>query len=91
MLLRARGSALRKCGEVLCIGTPCRDPSAFTVGETEIDLEFSRRQHLESPAPMTPQREVQTTPDDFAPPGAEIDPASNSDWNKAHQPMCRPR
>src|SRR5258708_2240994 len=88
-VLRAAGGQVRcgKCGEVFnALAHLAEDPSAFTVGETEIDLEFRADSILESPAPMTPQREVQTTIDDFGPPGAEIARLQILDWNESASP-----
>jgi predicted Zn finger-like uncharacterized protein len=88
-VLRAAGGQVRcgKCGEVFnALAHLAEDPGAFTVGETEIDLEFRADSILESPAPMTPQREVQTTTDDFAPPGAEIARLQILDWNEGASP-----
>jgi predicted Zn finger-like uncharacterized protein len=88
-VLRAAGGQVRcgKCGEVFnALAHLAEDPSAFTVGETEIDLEFRADSILESPAPMTPPREVQTTTEDFAPPGVEIARLQILDWNESPSP-----
>ena len=58
------------------------DPSAFTVGETEIDLEFRADSILESPEPMTPPRGAQASTEDIAPPGVEIARLQILDWNE---------
>jgi predicted Zn finger-like uncharacterized protein len=88
-VLRAAGGQVRcgKCGEVFnALAHLAEDPSAFTVGETEIELEFRADSILESPAPMTPPREVQTTTEDFAPPGVEIARLQILDWNEGASP-----
>jgi predicted Zn finger-like uncharacterized protein len=88
-VLRAAGGQVRcgKCGEVFnALAHLAEDPSAFTVGETEIELEFRADSILESPAPMTPPREVQTTTEDFAPPGVEIARLQILDWNESPPP-----
>lgn len=88
-MLRAAGGQVRcgKCGEVFnALAHLAEDPSAFTVGETEFDLEFRADSILESPAPMTPPREVQTTTEDFAPPGMEIARLQILDWNESASP-----
>jgi hypothetical protein len=88
-VLRAAGGQVRcgKCGEVFnALAHLAEDPSAFTVGETEIDLEFRADSILESPAPMTPPRDVQTTTEDFAPPGMEIARLQILDWNESASP-----
>src|ERR1700722_18270404 len=88
-VLRAAGGQVRcgKCGEVFnALAHLAEDPSAFTVGETEIELEFRADSILESPAPMTPPREVQTTTEDFAPPGVEIARLQILDWNESAPP-----
>jgi len=84
-VLRAAGGQVRcgKCGEIFnALAQLAEDPAAFTVGETEIDLEFRADSILESPAPMTPPHEVQTTTEDFAPPGTEIAQLQILDWNE---------
>jgi hypothetical protein len=84
-VLRAAGGQVRcgKCGEVFnALAHLAEDPSAFHVAETEIDLEFRADSILESPAPMTPPREVQTTTEDPAPPGVEIARLQILDWNE---------
>jgi predicted Zn finger-like uncharacterized protein len=83
-VLRAAGGQVRcgKCGEIFnALAQLAEDPGAFTVGETEIELEFRADSILESPAPMTPPREVQTTTEDFAPPGVEVAQLQVLDWN----------
>jgi hypothetical protein len=88
-VLRAAGGQVRcgKCGEVFnALAHLAEDPSAFTVGETEIELEFRADSILESPAPMTPPREVQATTEDFAPPGVEIARLQILDWNESASP-----
>jgi predicted Zn finger-like uncharacterized protein len=88
-VLRAAGGQVRcgKCGEIFnALAHLAEDPSAFTVGETEIDLEFRADSILESPAPMTPPREVQTTTEDIAPPGAEVARLQILDWNENASP-----
>jgi predicted Zn finger-like uncharacterized protein len=84
-VLRAAGGQVRcgKCGEVFnALAQLAEDPGAFTVGETEIDLEFRADSILESPAPMTPPREVQTTSEDLPPPGMEIARLQILDWDE---------
>ena len=84
-MLRAAGGQVRcgKCGEVFnALAQLAEDPGAFTVGETEIDLEFRADSILESPAPMTPPREVQTTSEDLPPPGMEIARLQILDWDE---------
>lgn len=88
-VLRAAGGQVRcgKCGEVFnALAHLAEDPSAFHVAETEIDLEFRADSILESPAPMTPQREAQTSTEDFAPPGVEIARLQILDWNENASP-----
>jgi predicted Zn finger-like uncharacterized protein len=87
-VLRAAGGQVRcgKCGEVFnALAQLAEDPDAFTVGETEIDLEFRADSILESPAPMTPG-EVQTTTEEFAPPGMEIARLQILDWDENASP-----
>jgi predicted Zn finger-like uncharacterized protein len=84
-VLRAAGGQVRcgKCGEVFnALAHLAEDPSAFTAGETEIELEFRADSILESPAPMTPQPEQPTSTEDFAPPGVEIARLQVLDWNE---------
>ena len=88
-VLRAAGGQVRcgKCGEVFnALAHLAEDPSAFHVTETEIDLEFRADSILESPAPMTPPREAQTTAEDYAPPGVEIARLQILDWNENASP-----
>jgi predicted Zn finger-like uncharacterized protein len=88
-VLRAAGGQVRcgKCGEVFnALAQLAEDPAAFTVSETEIDLEFRADSILESPAPMAPQHEVQTTAEDLAPPGVEIARLQILDWNEDASP-----
>jgi predicted Zn finger-like uncharacterized protein len=89
-VLRAAGGQVRcgKCGEVFnALAHLAEDPSAFTTGETEIELEFRADSILESPAPMTPPPEQPTgTEEDFAPPGVEI-ARLQVDWNEGETSM----
>src|SRR5450432_1668127 len=74
-VLRAAGGQVRcgRCGEIFnALAHLAEDPSAFSVGETEIELEFRADSILESPAPMTPPRPAQASAEDIAPPGVEI-------------------
>jgi predicted Zn finger-like uncharacterized protein len=87
-VLRAAGGQVRcgKCGEVFnALAHLAEDPSAFHVTETEIDLEFRADSILESPPPMTPPRDAQTS-EDFAPPGVEIARLQILDWNENASP-----
>jgi predicted Zn finger-like uncharacterized protein len=84
-VLRAAGGQVRcgRCGEVFnALAHLAEDPSAFNVGETEIDLEFRADSILESPAPMTPPRQTQASTEDMAPPGVEIARLQILDWNE---------
>jgi len=84
-VLRAAGGQVRcgRCGEVFnALAHLAEDPSAFTAGETEIDLEFRADSILESPAPMTPPPEAEASTEDNAPPGAEIARLQILDWNE---------
>ncbi|MDP9009827.1 MAG: DUF3426 domain-containing protein [Pseudomonadota bacterium] len=83
-VLRAAGGQVRcgKCGDIFnALAHLAEDPSAFTTGETEIDLEFRADSILESPAPMTPPQPPAST-DEFAPPGSEIARLQILDWNE---------
>jgi predicted Zn finger-like uncharacterized protein len=87
-VLRAAGGQVRcgKCGEIFnALAHLAEDPSVFASDETEIDLEFRADSILESPAPMTPQREP-TGGEDFAPPGVEIARLQILDWNETAPP-----
>ncbi|HEY0803081.1 MAG TPA: DUF3426 domain-containing protein [Steroidobacteraceae bacterium] len=82
-VLRAAGGQVRcgKCGEVFnALAHLAEDASAFTVGETEIDLEFRAASILESPSPVTPPRNPPPA-DDFEAPGPEIARLQIIDWN----------
>ncbi len=85
-VLRAAGGQVRcgRCGAVFnALAHLAEDPSAFTAGETEIDLEFRADSILESPAPMTPPPEAEASTEDYAPPGAEIARLQILDWNES--------
>lgn len=75
-VLRAAGGQVRcgKCGDVFnALAHLAEDPSAFTTGETEIDLEARADRILESPAPPTPRRAPPGLPsDEDSLPGVEI-------------------
>src|SRR5450755_3429660 len=82
-ILRAAGGQVRcgKCGEVFnALAHLAEDPSAFTIAETEIDLEFRADSILESPAPMTRPPAPPAESEDFAPPGVEIARLRIMDW-----------
>jgi predicted Zn finger-like uncharacterized protein len=84
-VLRAAGGQVRcgRCGEVFnALAHLAEDPSAFTAGETEIDLEFRADSILESPAPMTPPPKAEAGTEDNALPGAEIARLQILDWNE---------
>jgi predicted Zn finger-like uncharacterized protein len=84
-VLRAAGGQVRcgKCGEIFnALAHLAEDPSAFTVVETEIELEFRADSILESPAPMTPAAPPESV-DEFAPPGVEIARLQVLDWNES--------
>ena len=84
-VLRAAGGQVRcgRCGEVFnALAHLAEDPSAFSAGETEIDLEFRADSILESPAPMTPPPKAEASTEDNAPPGAEIARLQILDWNE---------
>ena len=84
-VLRAAGGQVRcgRCGEVFnALAHLAEDPSAFTAGETEIDLEFRADSILQSPAPMTPPPKAEASSEDDAPPGAEIARLQILDWNE---------
>ena len=84
-VLRAAGGQVRcgKCGQVFnALAQLAEDSSAFTTGETEIELEFRADSILESPAPMTPPRNAQAITEDFAPPGVEIARLQVLDWDE---------
>ena len=82
-VLRAAGGQVRcgKCGEVFnALAHLAEDASAFTVSETEIDLEFRADSILESPSPVAPPRNPPPA-DDFAASGPEIARLQIMDWN----------
>jgi hypothetical protein len=84
-VLRAAGGQVRcgRCGEIFnALAHLAEDPSAFTAGETEIDLEFRADSILESPAPMTPRDPEASTEDISPPPGVEIARLQILDWNE---------
>lgn len=84
-MLRAAGGQVRcgRCGEVFnALAHLAEDTSAFSVGETEIELEFRADSILESPAPMTPPPGAQASTEDIAPPGMEIARLRILDWNE---------
>jgi predicted Zn finger-like uncharacterized protein len=85
-VLRAAGGQVRcgRCGEVFnALAHLAEDPSAFTAGETEIDLEFRADSILESPAPMTPPSRSEASSEDISPPpGVEIARLQILDWNE---------
>ena len=85
-VLRAAGGQVRcgKCGEVFnALAHLAEDPSAFTVTETEIDLEARADSILESPAPPNPRRSAPASAtDDDASPGVEIARLQILDWNE---------
>jgi predicted Zn finger-like uncharacterized protein len=85
-VLRAAGGQVRcgRCGEVFnALAHLSEDPSAFTAGETEIDLEFRADSILESPAPMTPPPKAEASSEDISPPpGVEIARLQILDWNE---------
>lgn len=83
-VLRAAGGQVRcgKCGDVFnALAHLAEDPSAFSSGETEIDLEFRADSILESPAPMSPRAPPEST-EEFTPPGVEIARLQILDWNE---------
>jgi predicted Zn finger-like uncharacterized protein len=87
-VLRAAGGQVRcgRCGEVFnALAHLAEDANAFTVTETEIDLEFRADSILESPSPPAPPRNPPPPPpppaDDFAAPGTEIARLQILDWN----------
>jgi len=86
-VLRAAGGQVRcgRCGEVFnALAHLAEDSSAFTAGETEIDLEFRADSILESPAPMTPPRKSEASTEDISPPpGVEIARLQILDWNES--------
>jgi predicted Zn finger-like uncharacterized protein len=85
-VLRAAGGQVRcgKCGEVFnALAHLAEDPSAFTISETEIDLEARADSILESPAPPTPRRPPPAAQqDEDGPPGIEIARLQILDWNE---------
>lgn len=85
-MLRAAGGQVRcgRCGEIFnALAQLAEDPSAFTAGETEIDLEFRADSILESPAPMTPLPKTEAGSEDMSPPpGVEIARLQILDWNE---------
>ncbi len=84
-VLRAAGGQVRcgKCGEVFnALAHLAEDPSAFTPGESSIDLETRADSILESPAPPSSRRAPPAT-DDFAAPGVEIARLQILDWNES--------
>ena len=84
-VLRAAGGQVRcgKCGEIFnALAHLAEDPSAFTVAETEIELEFRADSILQSPPPMTPPRKAPAGPQEFAPPGVEIARLQILDWTE---------
>jgi predicted Zn finger-like uncharacterized protein len=87
-VLRAAGGQVRcgKCGDVFnALAHLAEDPSAFTSGESEFDLESRADSILESPAPMTLRRPPESA-DDFSEPGVEIARLQILDWNENESP-----
>jgi predicted Zn finger-like uncharacterized protein len=86
-VLRAAGGQVRcgKCGEVFnALAHLAEDPSAFTVGETSIELEARANTILESPA--TPASRPPDASEKSVPPGVEIARLQILDWDEDELP-----
>ena len=91
-VLRAAGGQVRcgKCGEVFnALAHLAEDASAFTTGESSLDLETRADNILQSPAPPSPRRAPQNA-EDFAPAGVEIARLQILDWNESDAPGAAP-
>ena len=82
-VLRAAGGQVRcgKCGEVFnALARLAEDSSAFTVGESSLELETRADSILESVGPAQRVQEAAKDSEDFAPPGVEIARIEIMDW-----------
>jgi predicted Zn finger-like uncharacterized protein len=88
-VLRAAGGQVRcgKCGEVFnALAHLAEDPSAFTVGETSIELETRADSILEAPASTPDSRRPPEASENSAPPGVEIARLQILDWSDDELP-----
>jgi predicted Zn finger-like uncharacterized protein len=88
-VLRAAGGQVRcgKCGEVFnALAHLAEDASAFTVGETSIELETRANSILESPTPAPASRPPPEASENSVPPGVEIARLQIVDWSDDELP-----
>jgi predicted Zn finger-like uncharacterized protein len=88
-VLRAAGGQVRcgKCGEVFnALAHLAEDPSAFTVGETSIDLETRADSILESPTSAPASGPPPDSAENPVPPGVEIARLQILDWSDDELP-----
>ena len=87
-VLRAAGGQVRcgKCGEVFnALAHLAEDSSAFTIGETSIDLETRADSILESPASAPASRPPDAS-ENSVPPGVEVARLQILDWSEDELP-----
>jgi predicted Zn finger-like uncharacterized protein len=88
-VLRAAGGQVRcgKCGQVFnALAHLAEDPSAFTIGESAIDLETRANTILESSESAPASRQPPDTSENSAPPGVEVARLQIMDWNDDELP-----
>lgn len=88
-VLRAAGGQVRcgKCGQVFnALAHLAEDPSAFTVGESAIELETRANTILESSESAPAPRQPRDPPENSVPPGVEIARLQIMDWSEDELP-----
>jgi predicted Zn finger-like uncharacterized protein len=88
-VLRAAGGQVRcgKCGQVFnALAHLAEDPSAFTVGESAIELETRANTILESSESVPASRQPPEPSENSVPPGVEIARLQIMDWNDDELP-----
>ncbi len=88
-VLRAAGGQVRcgKCGQVFnALAHLAEDPSAFTIGESAIELETRANTILESSASAPAPRKPRDPSENSVPPGVEIAQLQVMDWNEDELP-----
>jgi predicted Zn finger-like uncharacterized protein len=88
-VLRAAGGQVRcgKCGEVFnALARLAEDSSAFTTGESPLDLETRADRILETVSVLKVAHTVAKDYEEYAPPGVEIAHLEVLDWNEDDSP-----
>jgi predicted Zn finger-like uncharacterized protein len=87
-VLRAAGGQVRcgKCGEVFnALSRLAEEPTAFTAGESSLELETRADSILESAVALKIAEAVAKDYEDYAPPGVEIAQLQVLDWSEDDQ------